>query len=227
MGAVTDLFRVLFEPTAVFEGIRERPKFIVPALVVGVLFTIMGYLMMPFRLASMAPQMAQVAAQNPNAAAQMAKFQSVGVFATPIFVLLFLVVAAGLLWLLVMLVAGGDAKFRTLLSVATYVSLPGILLQVATFIVLKMKGVESVTSPLDLQPPLGLNLLAPNASGFMSGVLAGINPFAIWGMVLTAIGVQVTHKTSKASAYTVAILIMLFGVLLGGVGAKFASKGAG
>lgn len=227
MGAVMDLFRVLFEPTAVFEGIRERPKFIVPALVVGVLFTIMGYLMMPFRLASMAPQMAQVAAQNPNAAAQMAKFQSIGVFATPIFVLLFLVVAAGLLWLLVMLVAGGDAKFRTLLSVATYVSLPAILLQVATFIVLKMKGVESVSSPLDLQPPLGLNLLAPNASGFMSGVLAGINPFAIWGMVLTAIGVQVTHKTSKASAYTVAILIMLFGVLLGGVGAKFASKGTG
>lgn len=227
MGAVMDLFRVLFEPTAVFEGIRERPKFIVPALVVSVLFTIMGYLMMPFRLASMAPQMAQVAAQNPNAAAQMAKFQSVGVFATPIFVLLFLVVAAGLLWLLVMLVAGGDAKFRTLLSVATYVSLPAVLLQVATFIVLKMKGVESVTSPLDLQPPMGLNLLAPNASGFLSGVLAGINPFAIWGMVLTAIGVQVTHKTSKASAYTVAILIMLFGVLLGGVGAKFASKGAG
>lgn len=227
MGAVMDLFRVLFEPTAVFEGIRERPKFIVPALVVGVLFTIMGYLMMPFRLASMAPQMAQVAAQNPNAAAQMAKFQSIGVFFTPIVVLLILVVVAGLLWLLVMLVAGGDAKFRTLLSVATYVSLPAILLQVATFIVLKMKGVESVSSPLDLQPPLGLNLLAPNASGFMSGVLAGINPFAIWGMVLTAIGVQVTHKTSKASAYTVAILIMLFGVLLGGVGAKFASKGTG
>ena len=227
MGAVWDLFRVLVEPTPVFEGLRERPKFIVPALVVGVLFAILGYLMLPFRLASMAPQMAQVAAQNPNAAAQMAKFQSFGVYLTPIFVILFLLVVAGVLWLLVMLVAGGDAKYRLLLSVATYTALPALLLQVAALVVLKMKGVETVTSPLDLQPPLGLNLLAPSASGFMAGVLAGINPFTIWGMILTAIGVQVTHKTSKGSAYTVAIVVMLLGVLLGGVGAMFASKGTG
>ncbi len=226
MGAVLDLFRVLFEPTAVFEGIRERPKFIVPAIVVGVLFAIVGYLMVPYRIASMAPQIAQMAAQNPNAAAQMEKFQSIGVFAAPIFVILFLLIVAVLMWLFVMLFAGGDAKYKTLLSVATYTALPAFFLQLAGWLVLKMKGVESVTSPLDLQPPLGLNLLAPSVTGFMAGVLAGINPFTIWGTILTAIGVQVTHRTSKGSAYTVAIAVMVIGLLFGGVGAMFASRGA-
>ena len=224
MGAVLDLVRVLFSPTAVFERLRERPVWFVPAIVLGILATVLGYLFIPFRLASMSGQMAKAAAQNPNASAQIESFTRVAVFASPIFVLIFLVIVAGVLWLLVTLLASGEARFKTLLSVATYTALPGILLQVATLLVLKMKGVESVTTPLDLQPPLGLNLLAPNATGFLAGVLAGINPFTVWGMVLTAIGVQVTQRTSKGSAYAVAIVTMLLAALIGGVGAALAAR---
>ncbi|HEY6108853.1 MAG TPA: YIP1 family protein, partial [Gemmatimonadales bacterium] len=128
-------------------------------------------------------------------------------------------------WLLVMLLAGGDAKYKTLLSVATYTALPSILLQAAGLLVLKMKGVEAVSSMQDLRPPLGLNLLAPNATGFMGALLAGINPFAIWSMVLTAIGIAVTHKTSKGSAYTVAIVAMLLGLLIGAAFAGLGNRG--
>jgi hypothetical protein len=173
----------------------------------------------------MAGQMAKAAAQNPNAPAQIESFTRIAVFASPIFVLIFLVIGAGILWLLVTLLASGESRFKTLLSVATYTALPAFLLQVAALVVLKMKGVETVTGPLDLQPPLGLNLLAPNMSGFMSGALAAINPFTIWSMILTAIGIQVTQRTSKGSAYAVAIIAMLIGVLFGGVGAALAGRG--
>jgi hypothetical protein len=172
----------------------------------------------------MAGQIAKAAAQNPNAAAQIEGFTRIFVFASPIFVLVFLLIVAGILWLLATLLAGGEARFSTLLSVATYTALPSLLLQVATLAVLKMKGVEAVTSPLDLQPPLGLNLLAPDVTGFLSGVLAAINPFTIWGMVLTAIGIQVTLRASKGSAYAVAIVAMLLSVLFGGVGAALAGR---
>jgi hypothetical protein len=224
MGAVLDLIRVLFSPGEVFERLRERPVWFVPAIVLGIVATVLGYLFLPFRLASMAGQMAKAAAQNPGALAQIESITRIFVFASPIFVLLFLLIVAGILWLLVTLLAGGDAKFRTLLSVATYTALPSILLQAATLVVLKMKGVESVTTPLDLQPPLGLNLLAPNVGGFAAGVLAGINPFTIWGMILTAIGIQVTHRTSKGSAYAVAIIAMLIGVLFAGVGTAMGGR---
>jgi hypothetical protein len=225
MGAVLDLVRVLFSPSEVFERLRERPVWFVPAIVLGIVATVLGYLFLPFRLASMAGQMAKAAAQNPNAPAQIESFTRIAVFASPIFVLIFLVIVAGILWLLVTLLASGESRFKTLLSVATYTALPAFLLQVAALVVLKMKGVESVTGPLDLQPPLGLNLLAPNMSGFMSGALAAINPFTIWSMILTAIGIQVTQRTSKGSAYAVAIIAMLIGVLFGGVGAALAGRG--
>jgi hypothetical protein len=224
MGAVLDLFRVLFSPTEVFERVRERPKFWLPWIGLSVILIVVSYLLMPFTHAAMASRIAAIAQQNPNAAAQAEKFQSIGLAFTPIILLIGLLIAGGLLWLLVMLLAGGEAKFTTLLSVAAYTALPSILLQVAGLIVLQMKGVDSVSSMEDLRPPLGLNLLAPGATGFMGAVLAGINPFTIWGMILTAIGVQVTHKTSKGSAYTVAIIAMLLGVMIGGA---FAGLGSG
>jgi hypothetical protein len=223
MDAVWDLVRVLFEPTAVFERVRERPRFLLPAIGLSVIVIVITYFMQPFTQAAMASRMAQIAQQNPQAAANAAKFQSIGLVFAPIGVFIALLIAAVIYWLLVMLVAGGDAKFKTLLSVAAYTALPAILLQAATIAVLKMKGVEAVSSMEDLRPPLGLNLLAPNATGFTGAVLAGINPFSLWGMVLTAIGIQVTHKTSKAGAYTVAIIAMLLGVL---IGAMFAGMGA-
>ena len=226
MGSLLDLFRVLFSPTEVFERVRERPKFLVPALGVAAIVTLLSYLMMPFTQAAMATRMAEIAQQNPAAAAQAAKFQSIGLVFAPITVFIVLLVIAGFLWLLVMLLAGGDAKYKTLLSVATYTALPSILLQAAGLLVLKMKGVEAVSSMQDLRPPLGLNLLAPNATGFMGALLAGINPFAIWSMVLTAIGIAVTHKTSKGSAYTVAIVAMLLGLLIGAAFAGLGNRGA-
>lgn len=224
MGAVLDLVRVLFSPGEVFERVRERPVWFVPAIALGIVVTILNYLILPFRMAAMAPQLAKAAASNPGAPAQIESFQRIAVFASPIFVVIFLLIVAGVLWLLVTLLAGGDAKYRTLLSVATYTALPSILLQVAGLAVLKMKGVEAVTSAMDLQPPLGLNLLAPDVGGFLAGALAAINPFSIWGTILTAIGIQVTHKTSKGSAYIVAIIGLLLGVLLGGLGSALASR---
>jgi hypothetical protein len=227
MGAVLDLIRVLFEPTAVFERVRERPRFLAPWLGLSVIAVILTYLMMPFTQAAMASRMAAVAAQNPNAAAQAAKFQSIGIAVAPIALLIGLLIGAGILWLLVMLLAGGEGKYRMLLSVVAYASLPALLLQVAGLVVLKMKGVDAVTSMEDLRPPLGLNLLAPSVVGFTGALLSGINPFSLWQMVLTAIGVQVTHKTSKGSAYTVAIVAMLLTVIIGALFAGLGARRAG
>lgn len=224
MGAVLDLFRVLFSPSEVFERLREKPKFLLPWIALSVVIMVIAYLMMPFTQAAIASRMAQIAQQNPQAAAQAQTFQKVGIFFSPIFLLIGLLISGGLLWLLVMMLAGADARFKTLLSVSCYIAVPTILLQVAGLIVLKLKGIDAVSSPDDLRPPLGLNLLTPNTTGFVGALLAGINPFSLWAMVLTAIGVQVTHKTSKGAAYVVAIVSTLLGVL---IASAFAGIGGG
>src|SRR5262249_20084719 len=143
----------------------------------------------------------------------------------PIGIGIALVIGGGLLWVLVSLF-GGEAKFGTLLSVATYASVPSvILLAIVGAIVLQLKGAGQGTSMQDLQPALGLDLLVPGAPGFLAGALKAVNPFGIWGLVLTAIGVSTTHRLSKNTGYIIATIAFLIGVLITGVFAGFGNRG--
>jgi hypothetical protein len=213
MGAVMDLFKVLYEPGAVFERIREKPKFLAPFLGLAVLLAVCILLLMPYQQAAMASKMAEIAQANPAAAAGMQKYAFVGVIVGPIIFAIILVISATILWV-VASIFGGEGKWGTLLSISTYASITGILLQFVTVLVLMVKGVGQVSSPEDLKAPLGLNLLDPGATGFMGAFLGGINLFAVWGVILTAIGIQVTHKTAKGTAYTIAIVSTLVLLLI-------------
>jgi len=213
MGAFLDVFRVLYEPGAVYGRVAEKPKFLMPFIAIAILVLIVAYLTIPFSQAAMASKMAEIAQANPAAAENAKKFATVGIVFAPIVYAVLLVIFATILWVLVSIL-GGESKWGTLLSVVTYSSITGVLLQLVGVIVLMLKGVDQVTSPADLQPPLGLNLLVPGAAGFTGALLAGINPFAIWGLVLNAIGIQVTHKTSKGTAYTAATICAVLVLLI-------------
>ena len=223
MGAVLDLFNVLLEPTAVFERVREKPKFLAPFLVICALQMIIGFLNLPFTQAAM-HAMAATRPAAPAGAPDPAKFAAIGLIFVPVGLIIAYVISAGLLWILTSLMSG-EAKFIPLLSVTTYASITGVLLATAGVVVLRLKGIDSVTSMADLQPALGLDLLVPDAGKFLASVLKAINPFTIWGLILTAIGVTVTQKTSKGTGYTVATVSFLIGVLVaGGLASLFGGR---
>ena len=223
MGAVLDLFNVLLEPTAVFERVREKPKFLAPFLVICALQMIIGFLNLPFTQAAM-HAMAASRPAAPAGAPDPAKFAVIGLLFVPVGLIIAYVISAGLLWILTSLMSG-EAKFIPLLSVTTYASITGVLLATAGVVVLRLKGIDNVTSMADLQPALGLDLLVPEAGKFLASVLKAINPFTIWGLILTAIGVTVTHKTSKGTGYTVATVSFLIGVLVaGGLASLFGGR---
>jgi hypothetical protein len=209
MGAVLDLINVLFSPGAVFERVREKPRFILPFIGLSIPVMIIQFLTLPYAQAAMSSVYAQMATQNPQAAEAAQKFAFVGVFFWPIILAIVLLLSALFLWVLVS-VLGGEGKFGTLLSVSTYASITFVLAQVVGLIILMVKGKENLVSPDDLQPAMGLDLVFPVSGRFLSGFLKGINPFSIWGTVLTAIGIAVTHKQSKGVAYTASILATLF-----------------
>jgi hypothetical protein len=220
--AFLDVFKVLFEPTAVFERVTQRPRFLVPFLVICAIQIAIYFLNMPFLKAGMAAQMASRPAGGPDPS----KFLFLGAFFIPIGIGIALLLGGLILWVLVS-VFGGEGKFATLLSVSAYAAVPSvILLAVVGTIVLQLKGVGQITSPQDMQPALGLDLLAPAAKGFMGAALKAVNPFGIWGLVLTAIGVSTTHRLSKGTGYTIATIGFLIGVLIaGGFAAMFAGRG--
>ena len=228
MGAALDLFKVLFEPKAVFERVREKPTFLAPFIPLAVVLMIVTLFQAPYQRAAMAARLATMAQQNPQAAEAAQRFSAggasiVGIIAAPIVMAIVLVIVAGVLWVLVSVV-GGEGRFTTLLSVATYATVTRMLLSVAGVAVLMLKGTTEITSMADLQPAFGLDLLAPGATGFLLGVLKGINPFAVWGAFLTATGIAVTHRMSKGSAWAVALTMMVLGVVLGAGGMALASR---
>ena len=207
-----DVFKVLFEPTAVFERVRERPSFLVPFLTICAFQIVIYVVNMPFLKAGMAAQMASRPAGGPDPS----KFLWIGAVFIPVGIAIALVIGGGLLWVLVS-IFGGEAKFSRLLSVATYGAVPSvILLAIVGTIVLHLQGIGQISSPQDMQPALGLDLLAPGAKGFVGAALKAVNPFSIWGLVLTAIGVSTTHRLSKSTGYVIATISFLIGVCIAG-----------
>jgi hypothetical protein len=221
--ALADVFKVLFEPVAVFERVRARPRFFIPFLVICVLQIVLYLVNLPYIKAAVQAQ----AAARPAGGPDPSKFVWIGAVFIPIGIGIALLIGGLLLWVLVSLF-GGEGKFGTLLSVSAYASIPSvILLAIVGAVVLHMKGVGDITSQQDLQPALGLDLLVPGATGFVGAVLKAINPFSIWGLVLTAIGVTTTHRLSKGTGYAIATIAFVVGLLIAGAFAGLAGGRAG
>lgn len=218
--SLADVFKVLYEPGAVFERVRERPTFLMPFLVICVVQLAVFFFNMPFMKAGMAAQMATRPAGGPDPS----KFLWIGAIFVPLGIGLILVIAGGLLWVLVS-IFGGEAKFGTLMGVSALSAIPStILLSIVGTVVIHLQGTGQITSMQDLQPALGLDLLIP-ARGFLGAVLKGINPFSIWGLVLTAIGVSTTHRLSKSTGYVVAAVSLAIGLCIAGVFGAIGNRG--
>ncbi len=213
MDAVLDLVKVLYEPAAVFERIRERPGFLAPVATVMALALVLGFLSLPYIKAALGPVLAQAAATRGGTAPDPGRVAIWQIVGSTVFIPIFVAVAGGFLWVALSLF-GAEAKYRLLGSIAAYTSVMYVLQLLAGFAVLSLRGVENVTSPLDLQPAFGLDLLAPGATGYVGALLKGVNVFSVWGMILNGIGISVTHRASKGTGYGAAAAAFVAMILL-------------
>src|SRR5438132_3118612 len=138
MGAIFDLVKVLFEPTAVFERVREKPRFLAPFLTLAVVTVAITALQLPYTKAALAAQFAQTPNMTPEQAQAGMKFAPIGIVVAPIIYGLFLLLNALILWVSAS-VLGGDARYGTLLSVTTYASITYVLLQLVGVVVLMLR----------------------------------------------------------------------------------------
>jgi hypothetical protein len=88
-------------------------------------------------------------------------------------------------------------------------------------VVLKLRDPTTLQTVADYQVSFGLDLLLPQDASlgkFLDGVLRGISPISIWGLVITAIGVRTLEKTTKGAAWTAASVSFLLGLCFAGLG---------
>ena len=222
--AFANVFKVLYEPGAVFENVRTKPNFVAPYLAIMAAQIILFFVNLPILRVAIKAQMASAPAGRPMPSDTMLTvFGIVGL----IVVLTIVFALSGLiLWMLTSILGGGEAKFSTMLSVTLYSAIPAaVLLSVVGSLVIHLQGTGNITSPQDMQPALGLDLVSPGAKGFVGAILKGINPFSLWSLALTAIGVSTTQRIAKSSGWTIAVVSFVISLILGGALAAVFNRG--
>ena len=171
MAAVLDSFNVLHEPTAVFARVKERPRILVPWLVISVFLIAFAYLLQPFQNAAMESFKASL---PPEQAARMGGGGSMfALLVVPVFFLIGLAVASVILSMGVAM-TGAHARYKTLLSVLAYSCSTYAMSAIVVLAVLMTRGVSQVVDFGDLRAPIGLDVLAPGVGLYLGSVLNSI-----------------------------------------------------
>lgn len=217
------LVRVLFSPGAVFEELKTDQRWWGVWLVIGIATGIINFLNAPFQ-ARVRQIMIERSGRPVPAGAGSAASSVIGFVTAPIGVLIFALILAALLYML-MVAFGSEASYKKSLLIVFF-GWPIVLIQqILTFVVLKMRGVDSINAPQDMMVSLGADLLLPSdatVSTFLRLVLAGIGPLQVWSAAIIATGVMVLGKAQKGSAWTAAIVYLLITTLVvAGLGSFF------
>ncbi|HWW76193.1 MAG TPA: YIP1 family protein [Pyrinomonadaceae bacterium] len=217
---------IFLEPGRTFEALRERPRFLVAAVILVVLSVAVALVI--FNKIDYAAFMRDQITKGPNGDKMTPEQvdRAVGFYTGPIGKVLIyvfpvvgtaVVIAAGAgLYLLGSMLMGGRLRFKQALSVWTYSSFaPSVLATVVTVIVVLITPADEI-DPAQQGGLVRANLsIIPHGDSKALGALLGsFDLFALYGLYLAALGMRKMGKLSSGSAWTIALGLWLVGVLL-------------
>jgi hypothetical protein len=104
-----------------------------------------------------------------------------------------------LVWLLAIALQG-QLRFVQSLSLMVHLAVIVHLKSWANFLLLHLRGTDAIRSQLDLQAPMGLDLLLAGDNATLNVVYASINPFTIWFLTLLALGAAAVFEVPRRKA---------------------------
>jgi len=217
------LTNIIVAPQQAFIALRERPRWFVAFVVVGVLTLIGGYLSVGATMHAMSVWYPQQLASDPRTSTlapdRVASLTGamVGTFryiwlAAPLTTLAFTAVVA-LVLLLFSFLFKGDAGFTRTFALAMNGGIIFGLNQLVLGLIIFARGADSFVSPLDLAAAMpSLAWIAPGAPVKVATLLAQIQPFNIWSFVVLALGMSTVARISRAGGYVAAAVPWLIGI---------------
>lgn len=129
-----------------------------------------------------------------------------------------------LVWLLAKILGTKETYTKALIVVAysSVISLVGAIVIGAEALVLDL---SSMTSPDQLSISAARFVDKASISPWVYGFLKVVDVFAIWSLIVTAIGVRVTGKTTKEKAILFGVIWFVVTALMAGWGAHRAAGG--
>jgi hypothetical protein len=146
-----------------------------------------------------------------------------GSYGTPLIILLFTTIWAGLLFATFKFGASADLRFKTTFAVLIYAGLPAALrfgLAILSISAGAAGDAFNINNPVATNP--GYFLDPDQVGRFLVGIATGLDVFTIWGLVLTAIGLSCVSNLKRSTA-----MLGVFGwyvlviLLFAGLGAAF------
>jgi hypothetical protein len=233
MSEVSRLGGVLFEPGKTFQDVGERPRWLVPLLLVILSAVVYNYCFGQhvgwdrfFRQQletnrTLQRQMSNMAPEQRERTIQMqARFANIGYTAGAVVLtpLMFLIIAGVLMGITSILSAG--LRFKVIFAIVCYASLPGVIKQILATVVMFLKNPDD----FNYANPLVFNLAAfldPLAtSKFLYTLASAVDVFVIWGVVLLAIGLSAASKRLSFGSALAAVAVPWIGLVL--IGASVA-----
>ncbi|MFN2459258.1 MAG: YIP1 family protein [Candidatus Velthaea sp.] len=216
---------VIVAPKTAFHALRDVPTWgwaFAIATVLGVIASIVISpaiahalsVEMPARLAA-SPQLASMPADRRDALiAQQIAFAAT--FAKFAFIFIPIAIGlAGLFQALIMLVANaigkGDGTFKKFWAVSVNASIAGVgLSSIVLMIVVLVRGMDSFSSTAEVTGSVpNLAMLVPGASKRVAAFFGVMNVFAIWAVVLMALGMEIVGRIPRGVAAAAAIVMLL------------------
>ncbi|MFN2499291.1 MAG: YIP1 family protein [Pyrinomonadaceae bacterium] len=220
---------IFFEPTRVFESLRQRPRFLAAAIVCTIallafttlFFQRVGYERMITEAIESSPRAEQMTPEQKEQAIRMQTGPVVKAiyYASPIIVIALIVSAGAGLYLLGSMLMGRKLSYKQGLAVWAYSSMPPIVVSMLLNIVLLF-----LKSPDDydiiqasrrglVKANLGV-LVDPKASPALGTLLSSIDLFAFYGLFLAALGLKKVGKMSSGAAWGIVLTIWIIGVIV-------------
>jgi hypothetical protein len=213
------LINIFWSPTRVFEGLRERPRWVTPFAVILIWIALTSALTVtitrgsPEALARQEEMMRErgMSDEDIEKAMEIAKGPIpviAGGFMGAVVFAIRLVLFALILNVFIPLFSGMSG-FKPVFAVVSYSSLvviPGSILRLILMAITKSPFVTT-----------SLALLVQNVekTSFLYGFLGAFDLFIIWEMALVALGISYTSNLKKGNAYTLVFVIWFISIFIG------------
>lgn len=210
---------VIASPGETLRDIAERPDWLVPLLIIVFASLLLGFAMsrsVDFETATR-EQLERRGVSGPELERQLEMISKVQRITTPFFTALGGIIVPLVVALALMLagrIFGGEATFKQSFAVACYAWMPQALKTLIMAALLFRAGqVDVMQLPLLLKSNLGF-LGDPVSSPGVFTLLASLDVFAIWTIVLLGIGFAFAHRLSRSVATALAVALFIIVVLI-------------
>jgi hypothetical protein len=218
---ITDIY---FAPNKVFSVLKEKPRWVMPLIIIIVVAALAAALTVNFARETIMTKQEEVLRDRGLTEEQLEQAMQFtsgpiamvsSAVSAAIFTVILLLIFALVINLFVPLF-GGESGFKKVFSVICFSALVMVPAAILKIILVAINKSPYVTT--------SLALLAPNLArnSFAYQLFAGFDFFAIWEMILVAIGINIVNNVTRKNAYILVFVIWLVSIFVSiGLGSIF------